>query len=168
MSDDIPSVCLVGVGITAVDSPSKAGFIPIPPATNFPNVAPIADISTKPAIANNVTTIAADIATLANFLVKEYEYNVRNCGTVESYALIPISEALVCWADEIVFVNHKVNLTVRMHFAKCFMVSFCDFIVTAYFDSVVNDSLFGKIVKNEDFDSHTVLIWLHSKYTTLF
>jgi predicted protein tyrosine phosphatase len=46
-------------------------------------------------------------ATLANFLVKEYGYNVRNCGTVESYALIPISEALVHWADEIVFVNQE-------------------------------------------------------------
>jgi protein-tyrosine phosphatase len=43
-------------------------------------------------------------ATLANFLVKEYGYNVRNCGT-EDYALIPISEALVKWADEIIFVN---------------------------------------------------------------
>lgn len=47
-------------------------------------------------------------ATLSNFLVKEYGYNVRNCGTVESYALIPISEALCDWADEIVFVN-KIN-----------------------------------------------------------
>lgn len=46
-------------------------------------------------------------ATLQNFLIKEYGYNVRNCGTVESYALIPISEALVIWADEIVFVNQK-------------------------------------------------------------
>ncbi|MDA3854969.1 MAG: hypothetical protein PF569_01825 [Candidatus Woesearchaeota archaeon] len=44
-------------------------------------------------------------ATLQNFLIKEYGYNVRNCGTDESYALIPISEALVLWADEIVFVN---------------------------------------------------------------
>jgi predicted protein tyrosine phosphatase len=44
-------------------------------------------------------------ATLQNMLIKEYGYNVRNCGTVESYALIPISEALVKWADEIVFVN---------------------------------------------------------------
>jgi predicted protein tyrosine phosphatase len=44
-------------------------------------------------------------ATLQNFLIKEYGYNVRNCGTEESYALIPISEALVLWADEIVFVN---------------------------------------------------------------
>ena len=46
-------------------------------------------------------------ATLQNFLIKEYGYNARNCGTVESYALIPISEALVAWADEIVFVNKE-------------------------------------------------------------
>lgn len=46
-------------------------------------------------------------ATLQNFLIKEYGYNVRNCGTDASYALIPISEALVCWADEIVFVNKE-------------------------------------------------------------
>jgi predicted protein tyrosine phosphatase len=44
-------------------------------------------------------------ATLQNFLIKEYGYNVRNCGTEGSYALIPISEALVKWADEIVFVS---------------------------------------------------------------
>jgi predicted protein tyrosine phosphatase len=46
-------------------------------------------------------------ATLQNMLIKEYGYNVRNCGTVEAYALIPISEALVMWADEIVFVNEE-------------------------------------------------------------
>lgn len=46
-------------------------------------------------------------ATLQNMLIREYGYNVRNCGTVESYALIPISEALVKWADEIVFVNDE-------------------------------------------------------------
>lgn len=46
-------------------------------------------------------------ATLQNLLIREYGYNVRNCGTVESYALIPISEALVLWADEIVFVNKE-------------------------------------------------------------
>ena len=44
-------------------------------------------------------------ATLQNMLIKEYGYNVRNCGTEESYALIPISEALLLWANEIVFVN---------------------------------------------------------------
>jgi len=46
-------------------------------------------------------------ATLQNMLIKEYGYNVRNCGTVEAYALIPISEALISWADEIVFVNRE-------------------------------------------------------------
>lgn len=46
-------------------------------------------------------------ATLQNMLIREYGFNVRNCGTVESYALIPISEALVLWADEIVFVNEE-------------------------------------------------------------
>lgn len=46
-------------------------------------------------------------ATLQNFLIREYGYNVRNCGTDASYALIPISEALVLWADEIVFVNKQ-------------------------------------------------------------
>ena len=46
-------------------------------------------------------------ATLANFLTKEYGYNTRNCGTVEAYALIPISEVLCHWADEIVFVNKE-------------------------------------------------------------
>lgn len=52
-------------------------------------------------------------ATLQNFLIKEYGYNVRNCGTEESYALIPISEALVLWADEIVFVNRENHNTVK-------------------------------------------------------
>lgn len=46
-------------------------------------------------------------ATLQNYLIKEYGYNVRNCGTALSYALIPISEALCLWADEIVFVNKE-------------------------------------------------------------
>lgn len=46
-------------------------------------------------------------ATLAHFLTKEYGYNTRNCGTVESYALIPISDVLCHWADEIVFVNKE-------------------------------------------------------------
>jgi len=46
-------------------------------------------------------------ATLQNFLIREYRYNVRNCGTEESYALIPISEALIKWADEIVFVSKQ-------------------------------------------------------------
>lgn len=45
-------------------------------------------------------------ATLQQILIKDYNYNVRNCGTEESYALIPLTEALIYWADEIVFVEH--------------------------------------------------------------
>jgi predicted protein tyrosine phosphatase len=51
-------------------------------------------------------------ATAQQLLIKEYGYNVRNCGTEESYALIPISEGLIRWADEIIFVenyNYKVS-----------------------------------------------------------
>lgn len=43
--------------------------------------------------------------TLANILHKELGYNTRACGTAENFALIPISEALIHWADEIVFVD---------------------------------------------------------------
>ena len=46
-------------------------------------------------------------ATLQNYLIREYGYNVRNCGVTESYALIPISEALIEWTDEIVFVDKQ-------------------------------------------------------------
>lgn len=44
-------------------------------------------------------------ATMQNWLIKEYGYNVRNCGTARDFALIPISEALIRWADEIIFMN---------------------------------------------------------------
>ena len=64
-------------------------------------------------------------ATLQNFLIKEYGYNVRNCGTVESYALIPISEALVSWADEIVFVNMENFNMVKMDLAELNMLDKC-------------------------------------------
>lgn len=43
--------------------------------------------------------------TLANVLHQEYRFNTRACGATEEYALIPISEALVAWADMIVFVE---------------------------------------------------------------
>ena len=44
-------------------------------------------------------------ATIQQYLVKEFEYNVRNCGVDAEYALIPISTALVSWADEIIFAD---------------------------------------------------------------
>lgn len=64
-------------------------------------------------------------ATLQNFLIKEYGYNVRNCGTVESYALIPISEALVEWADEIVFVSKENFNAVSMDLAELQVLDKC-------------------------------------------
>jgi predicted protein tyrosine phosphatase len=57
-------------------------------------------------------------ATMQNFLISEYGYNVRNCGTEESYALIPISTALVFWADEIIFVNKENYLAVKPELEK--------------------------------------------------
>lgn len=43
--------------------------------------------------------------TLANVLHKELGYNTRSCGSAESFALIPMTESLIHWADEIVFVD---------------------------------------------------------------
>ena len=43
--------------------------------------------------------------TVANVLHQELGYNTRAVGTSREYALIPITEALVAWSDEIVFVD---------------------------------------------------------------
>lgn len=43
--------------------------------------------------------------TLAAVLAQDYGYNTRACGSAREFALIPISQALVHWADEIVFVQ---------------------------------------------------------------
>lgn len=43
--------------------------------------------------------------TLANELHKLYGYNTRSCGVSDSHALVPISTALINWADEIVFMD---------------------------------------------------------------
>lgn len=34
-----------------------------------------------------------------------YNRNVRACGSYPNFALVPIDDALIAWADEIVFVN---------------------------------------------------------------
>lgn len=43
--------------------------------------------------------------TLANTLHSRLGYNTRACGTARNFALVPISEALIHWADEIVFTD---------------------------------------------------------------
>lgn len=50
--------------------------------------------------------------TAANVLHKEFGYNTRAVGLEESYALIPINEQLIHWADEIVVMTqgHKETL----------------------------------------------------------
>lgn len=40
--------------------------------------------------------------TAANVLHKEFGYNTRSAGCVKEFALIPVDEVLVEWADEIV------------------------------------------------------------------
>jgi predicted protein tyrosine phosphatase len=46
--------------------------------------------------------------TVANVLHQEYGYNTRACGYNKEYALIPIDDVLVKWADEIVCVEKEV------------------------------------------------------------
>lgn len=41
----------------------------------------------------------------ANVLHREFGYNTRAAGSSEPFALIHVTEALILWADEIVFVN---------------------------------------------------------------
>lgn len=43
--------------------------------------------------------------TLANVLYIEYGYNTRSCGSDDNFALIPLSTALIEWADIVVFVH---------------------------------------------------------------
>ena len=45
--------------------------------------------------------------TLSNYIHKEYGYNTRSCGTSKEYAIIPLDECLITWADCIVFVNKE-------------------------------------------------------------
>ena len=40
-------------------------------------------------------------ATMADVLSRKYGFNTRNAGTEEEYALVPLSTALVAWADYI-------------------------------------------------------------------
>lgn len=41
-------------------------------------------------------------------LLTQLGYNTRACGTSQEYALVPISEALLVWADEIYVVSEQV------------------------------------------------------------
>ncbi len=51
--------------------------------------------------------------TIAKVLFEDYKYNTRCCGISDEYALIPISTALVYWADEIVFADKEHHSAIR-------------------------------------------------------
>jgi len=51
--------------------------------------------------------------TTAHLLNQKYGYNTRACGLEPEYALIPCSQALVYWADEIVVMDTTQALQVE-------------------------------------------------------
>lgn len=48
--------------------------------------------------------------TAANVLHTKYGFNTRAVGADKEFALIPLTQALIWWADEIVFVNYDAFL----------------------------------------------------------
>jgi len=46
--------------------------------------------------------------TLAHVLYAEYGYNTRAAGVAHDYALVPVDEVLLSWADEVVCVEPEV------------------------------------------------------------
>ncbi len=64
--------------------------------------------------------------TVAEYLNKKFGYNTRACGTSSSFALIPISTALINWADEVVFVNRENFLEVNPDFLQGKVVKVLD------------------------------------------
>lgn len=51
--------------------------------------------------------------TTAKVLAEEYGYNTRSCGADPSFALIPLDQVLVHWADEIVCMDEGQKLVVE-------------------------------------------------------
>lgn len=43
--------------------------------------------------------------TMATILTQKYGFNTRACGASQDYALVPITQALAIWADEILCVS---------------------------------------------------------------
>lgn len=46
--------------------------------------------------------------TLANVLHNKFGFNTRACGVSKAFALVILDPVLICWADEIVFVEQDV------------------------------------------------------------
>lgn len=54
--------------------------------------------------------------TVANVLHQEHGYNTRAAGVTEEYALIPVDDVLLQWADEVVCVERAVFVTLANRF----------------------------------------------------
>ncbi len=51
--------------------------------------------------------------TLANVLHSKFGFNTRAVGSANDFCLIPITEALVMWSDEIVFVDSDCKVYIK-------------------------------------------------------
>lgn len=58
--------------------------------------------------------------TTANVLHAKYGYNTRAAGVAEDYAMIPVDQVMLCWADEIVCVEYSVENKLRQYIADNF------------------------------------------------
>lgn len=52
--------------------------------------------------------------TMAEVLARKWGYNTRAVGTSEEYALIPVSEALLHWAEEVFVVEEQAEIIISM------------------------------------------------------
>lgn len=52
--------------------------------------------------------------TMAKFLSDLGIYNTRACGTSQEYALVPITEALILWSDEIHVVKEQADIVYQL------------------------------------------------------
>jgi predicted protein tyrosine phosphatase len=56
---------------------------------------------------------------MAEVLSQEpYNFNTRACGFVTDYALIPLDDVLLHWADEIVVVNEEIGSKIALKTKK--------------------------------------------------
>lgn len=54
--------------------------------------------------------------TMARVFAEEYNYNTRAAGITKEYALIPVDEALVAWAHEIVCAESWMMKTIKAEY----------------------------------------------------
>lgn len=56
--------------------------------------------------------------TLAHLLFKKFGYNTRAVGSTKEYALIPVDEVLLFWADEVIYIENSNKLEVELQFGS--------------------------------------------------